>query len=266
MNYFDDIDILSGEAIPHCRAFLDRSFPGTYSVEFIGGGRMSFGIDGSKEKLMDFPAVFWHHPRHRYRYGAVDDDGWDHHYVLMKGPRAKSLVEKGFMPLSRKGYVKVINPASVEVIFHEMLSLLEKRKPLVSGEILTRLERLLCILAQERKENRSGNIPGADAFRDLADKLSLRPELDWDFEKEARSMKLSFSHFRRRFREMNSAPPHDHLLSCRLKKASRELRKGGKSVKEVAADCGFNDYPHFCCIFRKKLGTSPGRYAKMFEP
>jgi AraC-like DNA-binding protein len=37
------------------------------------------------------------------------------------------------------------------------------------------------------------------------------------------------------------------------------------SVKEVANAAGFNDYPHFCCIFRKKLGASPGKYGRMFE-
>lgn len=79
-------------------------------------------------------------------------------------------------------------------------------------------------------------------------------------------MRISFSHFRRKFRELNGRAPHDHLINCRLKKAMNLLRGGTLSVKEAASDSGFCDYPHFCKLFRKNFGISPGRYSKMRKP
>ncbi len=35
---------------------------------------------------------------------------------------------------------------------------------------------------------------------------------------------------------------------------------GGASIQQVAADLGFESVPSFVTMFRKTLGTSPGRY------
>jgi AraC-like DNA-binding protein len=35
---------------------------------------------------------------------------------------------------------------------------------------------------------------------------------------------------------------------------------GGASIKQVAADLGYESVPSFVTMFRKTLGTSPGRY------
>jgi AraC-like DNA-binding protein len=35
---------------------------------------------------------------------------------------------------------------------------------------------------------------------------------------------------------------------------------GGASIQQVAADLGYESVPSFVTMFRKTLGTSPGRY------
>jgi AraC-like DNA-binding protein len=35
---------------------------------------------------------------------------------------------------------------------------------------------------------------------------------------------------------------------------------GGGSIQQVAADLGYESVPSFVTMFRKTLGTSPGRY------
>jgi AraC-like DNA-binding protein len=35
---------------------------------------------------------------------------------------------------------------------------------------------------------------------------------------------------------------------------------GGASIQQVAADLGYQSVPSFVTMFRKTLGTSPGRY------
>ncbi|MFT2588534.1 helix-turn-helix domain-containing protein [Escherichia coli] len=35
---------------------------------------------------------------------------------------------------------------------------------------------------------------------------------------------------------------------------------GGASIQQVAADLGYESVPSFVTMFRKALGTSPGRY------
>ena len=226
---------------------------------------MFFSIDGGKGVTINYPAVFWHHPDFRYRYGAIDEGGWDHHYVLMRGKRAKALIEKGFMQLSKRGFIPVVNTAKAEVFFHEIISLFDTRRISVKGEILVVLESLLNMLINQKRQDQNDKNPEFSVFCDLAENISLFPGRNWNFEEEARKINLSYSHFRRKFREINGVSPYGHLLSARIKKISCEIRKGKKSVKELSYEMGFNNYPHFCSIFREKVGISPAKFGKMFR-
>ena len=58
MSYFDDIRLIGGSVIPVCTARLDCRFMGTWSVEFMLSGRMTFGIDGAKPVVVESPIVF----------------------------------------------------------------------------------------------------------------------------------------------------------------------------------------------------------------
>ncbi len=49
---------------------------------------------------------------------------------------------------------------------------------------------------------------------------------------------------------------------CRMEKAKR-LLAGGASITETAYECGFDDYNYFCKLFKKSVGTSPGKFVKM---
>jgi AraC-like DNA-binding protein len=41
---------------------------------------------------------------------------------------------------------------------------------------------------------------------------------------------------------------------------------GGASIQQVAADLGYESVPGFVTMFRKTLGTSPGRYMAERHP
>ena len=261
MRYFDDVEFLRGDAVEGCAAVIDQRFPDFYSVEFMRAGRMSFGVDGQPGFVLSWPAVFWHHPAHSYQYGAVDASGWSHRYLLLRGERARRLVEEGFMRLSPAWYVSVRKPEAVDAIFHELAAMAHSRPDRHRGELLIGLERLLCLLDAERRdglteeEGRHG-----DAVGKLADRIAEAPLTNWDFGQEAAKAGLSYSHFRRLFKRMVGQPPHDYVLSCRVRAAAEVLRRGGRSVKEVADELGFKDLASFCRLFRKRMGLSPGRY------
>ncbi|WP_244284933.1 helix-turn-helix domain-containing protein [Acetobacter persici] len=38
------------------------------------------------------------------------------------------------------------------------------------------------------------------------------------------------------------------------------MARGGASIQQVAYDLGYESVPSFVTMFRKALGTSPGRY------
>jgi AraC family transcriptional regulator len=73
----------------------------------------------------------------------------------------------------------------------------------------------------------------------------------------ARASDMSPYHFLRRFAEYFGMTPHRFLTRLRLAHARRLLLRGGKSVKEVAYECGYHSVPSFVHLCVREWGASP---------
>lgn len=73
----------------------------------------------------------------------------------------------------------------------------------------------------------------------------------------ARSIGLSTSHFRRRFRAIFGCPPMEYLGRVRMENASRLIQGGELSIKEVARKVGYRDANNFSTAFKRFHGNPP---------
>jgi AraC family transcriptional regulator len=69
-------------------------------------------------------------------------------------------------------------------------------------------------------------------------------------------------HFHRIFTAVSGETLNDFTNRLRLEKAARLLRYSGKSVTEVALDCGFSSSATFSRAFRSRYATSPSAFRK----
>lgn len=76
----------------------------------------------------------------------------------------------------------------------------------------------------------------------------------------ARTLGISASHLRARFRASCGVSIGRHLRRLRLEKACGLLRLTPDRVSEVAEQCGFNSIYHFSRAFRTAYGISPLEY------
>ena len=65
--------------------------------------------------------------------------------------------------------------------------------------------------------------------------------------------------FLRLFSNTFGTTPHRYLVNERVTKG-RELISKGQALVEIAAELGFANQSHFCGVFRKVTGMSPGRF------
>ena len=72
---------------------------------------------------------------------------------------------------------------------------------------------------------------------------------------------LSRFQFLRHFKRTHGGiTPHEWLLRRRLEVACRKIRQGGRSMAQIAAECGFFDQSHFARHFRRTYGVAPSCY------
>ncbi len=93
----------------------------------------------------------------------------------------------------------------------------------------------------------------------MAENLSEPQTLDqW-----ARVANVSRFHFAKQFRSETGLPPYEFLLHLRVAGACGRLLAGEDSMAVIAGDLGFADQSHFHRHFRRLLGMTPGRFARL---
>lgn len=73
----------------------------------------------------------------------------------------------------------------------------------------------------------------------------------------ARRMNCSESHFRRLFQRSRGRSPQDAFAALRLERAAALLARGGLSIKEIAALCGYGTQSCFSRAFKRATGKAP---------
>jgi AraC-like DNA-binding protein len=80
----------------------------------------------------------------------------------------------------------------------------------------------------------------------------------------ARLAHMSIRAFERRFHGSFHLTPQKYVRKLRLRMASRALVHTGRTLAEVAADCGFSDQSHFTRVFRQHFGLTPRDYREHY--
>jgi AraC family transcriptional regulator len=73
---------------------------------------------------------------------------------------------------------------------------------------------------------------------------------------------LSLAHFARSFKATMGLTPHHFVIARRLDRAVELLSVSSESLADIATLCGFSDQSHFCRVFKRALGLSPGTWRR----
>lgn len=85
---------------------------------------------------------------------------------------------------------------------------------------------------------------------------------DVQIKKLAGAVNLSRERFAVLYRRFFGSTPYAELIDARLVAARRLLLNTSMEVKEIAAQCGWEDIHYFSRLFRKKIGISPSQYRR----
>ena len=266
MNYCSDLDFVNyGYSERTCSSTSGRMFEGYYGIQFLYHGKMFAHTGSLAPEYADAPAVFITFPETPFHYGSPEGTVRSQAHVCFRGRRVGDYRSSGLLDLRPAGlFRRLRNP---EVFFRTMQNLFQLLK--VPGEVpharavLLLDELLLQIHEQPALPDRLSSHYVNDLLA-LRDRIAMNPLADWDFQKEARKMELSYVHFRRIFKQVTNWPPGAFLLECRLRQAEKMLMNSHARIAETAQECGFADAYHFSRIFKKHCGHSPAEFRKRY--
>ncbi|MHB1022898.1 MAG: helix-turn-helix transcriptional regulator [Acidobacteriaceae bacterium] len=204
------------------------------------------------EAMMLHPGV-WH------RYRPDKQSGWQEHWVGFNGPIVQRLAKERFFPLAGPRF-RVRDERPLAAAFHTLQQDAGTNRPalqqILAGHTMTILGLLVSSARPEIKRNdEEAQIIGA-----AVSALSGTKADTLDLQQLAASLHVSYSWFRRTFKERTGLSPHQFRLHLKLTTARDLLRSTSLSVKEVCVQSGFHSEQYFCRLFRQEVGCTPGAF------
>ena len=87
-----------------------------------------------------------------------------------------------------------------------------------------------------------------------------------DWQAMARTIHLSDSRFRQKFREQLGLPPQEYLWRRRIDEAKAQIPAGGVSLSKLAEELGFDSPSYFTRVFRRYTGLTPTQFREGRPP
>ena len=258
--YFEDIEMVASGIHANYRSHIVDRSPRNYSVEFTASGRMYFQRKPGPRTVLEGPALRWQKPGFTYNYGPIDNRGWEHYFVLFRGDRAERLFDEGFSRLSES----IILPVKRADLFRGLFAAIHRaltHVPENAPRAIIHLEQILVHAAEEIKGFDTES-PYRDKLDPVCSKIHMNPGAGFDFRGEAESLGISYSHFRRCFREYTGTSPHQYVLKAKLIAAADRISRTDDPLKQIAYELGLGNPAQFSRTFNSHFGIPPGAYRK----
>ena len=81
-----------------------------------------------------------------------------------------------------------------------------------------------------------------------------------DTQQLAKNLYVSYTWFRKVFKEQTGEAPAEYHLNRRIEKARALLKETDRSVRQISEELGFKNQNHFSALFKRKIGQSPLNY------
>jgi AraC-like DNA-binding protein len=140
-----------------------------------------------------------------------------------------------------------------------------------SGAVVDRLAEVMFIQAVRTLITSRSAVESASWLRGLADpqiagalyRMHTEPGRQWTVAELATAVSMSRSAFAARFRRLVGTTPLDHLTEWRMVRAAGLMRQGRLTkLSAVAGAVGYESEGAFAKVFRRVMGTPPGRYRR----
>ncbi len=230
-----------------------------YQLIYITQGAGSFVSTSCKKVVINEGTLFLLFPGEWHNYSPNKETGWSEYWIGFKGINMDNRVEHGFFNKPKPIF---------NVGVHERIVSLYKQAIVTAKEQKTGFQQML-----------AGIVNYLLGFTYSLDKhlsfeeLNVIPQIDRakvimleNFkegitpEEVARKVSMSYSWFRRIFKEYTGFAPHQYLLELKMQKGKELLTNTSLPIKEIAYLIGFDNPDHFCAAFRTKVKTTPGNY------
>lgn len=197
-----------------------------------------------------------------HTYYPKKEVGWHEYWVVFSGEiseRYLNAITKPSVPVVDIG----INDNIVQ-LFSKMFTFAKWQlvgfQYMLSGIMLHMLGQILMVVKNQSYNNKDvERIQKARVMIEERVYDGIKPEDIAD------TLHMSYSSFRKFFKQYTGMAPLQYILQLKIEKAKEQLMYSEASIKEIALDLNFESTDYFSSFFRAKVGVSPHKYRSLHK-
>ena len=244
----------SGRVLEEYQLLYITEGKGRFSCETLGRNK-SIQVESGMMFLL-FPGE-WH------SYHPDKQTGWKEYWIGFNGHFMDNLIEKKFFSKDRPVF-KVNIHEDIVALYNEAITAAIKQK---SGfqQLLAGIVGRLLSLAYFY--DRNSQFEESDTAKKISQAKVMIQDSFADISPEdiASRLCISYSSFRKTFKEYTGFSPARYISEVRMGKAKELLTNTSLSIKEVAYRVGYNNHDYFFTAFRHMTGRTPAEYRAMTQ-
>jgi AraC-like DNA-binding protein len=231
-----------------------------YQLLYIIKGEGVFTSASYKKTNISTGTMILLFPGEWHSYHPNEKTGWSELWVGFKGFNMDFRVQNGFFnpknPIFKIGISQLII-TQYEEIFNNIELQKVGFQQLVSGMILS----ILGNVYYKNQNNSFSNNPITEKINEAC-KMFQNPTEELSPQQIAESLNVSYSWFRRVFKDYTGLSPNQYILQVKLNRSKELLINSFLSISEIAFQLGFESISQFSNFFRQKEKISPSNFRR----
>ena len=234
-----------------------------YQLLYIVKGKGVFSNAGGNHEVLKGTVILlrpgvWH------TYKPAKDVGWCEYFIGFSGKMVEKAIEMMF--------------SKDEAVFnlglnHDLVDLYQHAIDVASTD-RPAAQQLLCGMVMHMlgmvnfaARNEAVSTDRLDQIIEQAKAIMQERVLqNVDLEELAEQLNISYSWFRKIFRDYTGHPPAKYFMLVKLRHAQYLLANTQESIKEIAFSLGFKSTEHLYTTFKRVTGYTPNLYRKLSMP
>lgn len=233
-----------------------------YQFVYISKGKGYFSSETTKRRSITKGEVILLFPGQWHTYCPLKETGWNEYYIGFEGAIIDKIVSYGFITPDNQVLEVGVNEDLVS-LFSTAIKVAKEDKgaaqQYLAGIVFNILGTILSMAQNKNFESKESTQKIERAKIIMIENIHK----NIDIKGIATNLGISYSLFRKVFKEYTGYAPSQYFQELKLRTAKELLAETNHSIKEIAFELNFSSYEYFLSFFKKRVGSTPMEYRNL---
>ncbi|NCD10686.1 MAG: AraC family transcriptional regulator [Negativicutes bacterium] len=233
-----------------------------YQLVYISKGKGYFTSESTKRITISKGQIILLFPGQWHTYAPSKETGWNEYYIGFQGKIIDHIISHGFFRLDNQIIDVGVNEDLVN-LFSTAIKIAKDDKigsqQNLAGIVFNIMGTILSLAQNKNFETKES----AQKIERAKVIMFENIQKNIDIKEIAANLGISYSLFRKVFKEYTGYAPANYFQELKLRKAKELLSETNHSIKQIAYELNFSSYEYFLSFFKKKVSMTPMEYRNL---